>query len=133
MKSAGRGVDGIINFFDPSKPSKVGKAIIQVKGTENVNPAMVRELKGTLKSQNADFGILITFSKPTRGMIEEATTEGYFRFMGKEIPKIQFLTVEDLFKDIIPIQFPQSFIFEPYRKPIIDKELEIKFQKKIFE
>ena len=132
-KSADRGVDGIINFFDPSKPSKVGKAIIQVKGTENVNPAMVRELKGTLKSQNADFGILITFSKPTRRMIEEATTEGYFRFMGKEIPKIQFLTVEDLFKEVIPVQLPQSFIFEPYRKPIIEKELEKELQKKLFE
>jgi site-specific DNA-methyltransferase (adenine-specific) len=132
-KSADRGVDGIINFFDPSKPSKVGKAIIQVKGTKNVNPAMVRELKGTLKSQNADFGILITFSKPTRRMIEEATTEGYFRFMGKEIPKIQFLTVEDLFKQVIPVQLPQSFIFEPYRKPIIEKELEKELQKKLFE
>ena len=133
MKSAGRGVDGIINFFDPSKPIKVGKAIIQLKGTENVNPTMVRELKGTVKSQNADFGILITFSKPTRGMIEEAIKEGYFRFMGKEIPRIQFLTVEDLFKEVIPVQLPQSFIFEPYRKPIIDKELENELQKKLFE
>jgi len=132
-KSGDRGVDGIINFFDPSKPSKVGKAIIQVKGTENVNPALVKELKGTLKSQNADFGIFITFSKPTRRMIEEATTEGYFRFMGKEIPKIQFLTVEDLFKQVIPVQLPQSFIFEPYRKPIIEKELDKEFQKKLFE
>ena len=123
-KSADRGVDGIINFYDPSKSSKIGKAIIQVKGTENINPAMVRDLKGTLKSQNADFGILITFSKPTRGMIEEAVKEGQFKFMGKEIPKIQFLTIEDLFKEVIPIQLPHSFIFEPYRKPIIEKELE---------
>ena len=132
-KSADRGVDGIINFFDPSKPSKVGKAIIQVKGTENVNPAMVRELKGTLKSQNADFGILITFGEPTRGMREEATKEGYFRFMRKEIPKIQFLAVKDLFEQVIPVQLPQSFIFEPYRKPIIEKELEKELQKKLFE
>jgi len=47
---------------------------------------------------NADFGILITFSKPTRGMIEEAVKEGNFKFMDKEISKIQFLTIEDLFK-----------------------------------
>jgi len=132
-KSGDRGVDGIINFFDPSKPSKVGKAIIQVKGTKNVNPALVRELKGTMKSQNANFGILITFSKPTRRMIEEAVKEGCFKFINKEIPKIQFLTVEDLFKEVIPVQLPQSFIFEPYRKPIIEKEMAKELQKKLFE
>ena len=75
----------------------------------------------------------LTFSKPTRGMIEEAIKEGYFKFMGKEIPRIQFLTVEDLFREVIPVQLPQSFIFEPYRKPIIYKELENELQKKLFE
>jgi hypothetical protein len=66
-------------------------------------------------------------------MIEEATTEGYFRFLGKEIPKIQFLKVEDLFEEVIPIKLPHSFIFEPYRKPIIEKELEKRLQKTLFE
>jgi site-specific DNA-methyltransferase (adenine-specific) len=131
-KSRDKGVDGVINFLDPSKKSKVGKGIVQVKGTENVNPAMVRDLKGTLKSQNADFGILITFSKPTRGMIEEAVKEGHFKFMRKEIPKIQFLTIEDLFKEVIPVKLPYSFIFEPYRKPIIERELEKELQQTLF-
>jgi len=66
-------------------------------------------------------------------MREEATKEGYFRFMRKEIPKIQFLAVKDLFEQVIPVQLPQSFIFEPYRKPIIEKELEKELQKKLFE
>jgi len=130
-KSADKGVDGIINFLDPTKSSKVGKGVIQVKGTENVNPSMVRDLKGTLKSQNADFSILITFRKPTQGMINEATKEGYFEFMGRKIPKIQFLTVEDLFKDPIPIKLPQTTL-SPYKKPVIEKELE-KLQKDLFE
>lgn len=126
-KSGDEGVDGIINFSDPSNPSKVGKGIIQVKGTENVNPAMVRDLKGTLKSQNADFGILITFREPTQGMINEATKEGYFKYMQKEIPKIQFLTLEDLFKDPIPVKLPGN-VLPPYQKPIIDRRR----QKEIF-
>ncbi len=128
-KTGDKGVDGIINFIDPSKPSKVGKGIIQVKGTENVNPSMVRDLKGTLKSQNADFGVLITFKEPTRGMISEATKEGYFKseYLQIEIPKIQFLTVEDLFKEIIPAKLP-SLILPPYKKPIIEKEIEEKLQ-----
>ena len=133
-KSADKGVDGIINFVDLGKPSKVGKGIIQVKGTKNINPSMVRDLKGTLKSQNADFGILIIFRKPTQGMITEATKEGYFKsqYIREEIPKIQIITVEDLFKEPIPIKLPQV-ILPPYRKPIIDKELEREFQRTLFE
>jgi len=122
-KSADKGVDGIINFIDPNKEIKAGKGIIQIKGTENVNPAIVRELKGTLKSQNADFGILVTFRKPTQGMINEATKEGHFWFVGREIPRIQFLTVEDLFKVPIPIQLPPLMI-SSYKKPSIEKEKE---------
>jgi DNA modification methylase len=129
-KSADRGVDGIINFYDPSERSGVGKAIIQVKATENVNPQMVRELKGTLENQGADFGILITFKKPTPGMIKEA--EGYFIFGEQKIPKIQFLTVEDLFNKVIPVELPHSYLFEPYKKPVINKELKNQLQKGLF-
>ena len=100
----------------------MGKGIIQVKGTENVNPSMVRDLKGTLKGQNADFGILITFKEATPGMIKEATQEGYFKFIGKDISRIQFLTVEDLFKDPIPVKLPQTTL-PPYKKPVIEKEM----------
>ena len=129
-KTGDQGVDGIINFLDPSKPSKVGKGIIQVKGTENVNPSMVRDLKGTTKSQNADFGILITFKGATQGMTNEATKEGYFKFMGREIPTIQCLIVEDLFKDPIPVKLPQTLL-PPYKRPVIEKELEA-LQKTLF-
>ncbi|MBU2598607.1 MAG: restriction endonuclease, partial [Actinobacteria bacterium] len=124
-KTADKGVDGIIYFIDPSKSSKIGKGIIQVKGTKNINPSMVRDLKGTLKSQNADFGILITFKNPTQGMINEATIAGYFKYANTniKIPKIQFLTVEDLFKDPIPAKLPgASAVFPAHRKPIIKKK-----------
>jgi len=95
---------------------------------------MVRDLKGTLKSQNADFGVLITFKEPTRGMIDEATKEGYFKseYIRGEIPKIQILTVKDLFKDPIPLKLPQV-ILPPYRKPVIEKELEKELQRNLFE
>ena len=133
VKTGDQGVDGIINFVDPDKPSSAGKGIIQVKGTKNVNPSMVRDLKGTLKSQNADFGILITFRKSTQGMINEATKEGYFKpkYIKEEIPRIQFLTIEDLFKNPIPVKLP-PIIIPPYKKPIIEKEL-LEIQKSLFE
>lgn len=117
-KTADKGVDGIINFIDNSKKDKVGKGIIQVKATKNVSPEMVRELKGTMKSQNADFGILITFKQPTQGMISEAVKEGNYQFGVVAIPKIQLLTVDDLFKNNLP---QYLHIFSPFNKPKISR------------
>jgi site-specific DNA-methyltransferase (adenine-specific) len=119
-KTGDQGIDGIVNFIDLTKKDKAGKGIMQVKGTQSVNPAMVRDLKGTMKSQNADFGILITLKKPTQGMITEAVKNGYAEST-KKIPKIQLLTVEDLFKKPIPIILPGQ-ILPPYRKPELKQE-----------
>lgn len=126
-KTGDKGVDGVINFIDNTKKEKIGRGIISVKGGHNINPGMVRDLKGTIQSQNADFGILITLRKPTRGMIEEAVKEGSFNYCYQEgtihkiIPKVQLLTVEDLFTKPIPIMLPPTVI-EPYRKPDIKKD-----------
>lgn len=119
-KTGDQGVDGIVNYIDLTKKDKAGKGIIQVKGTQSVNPSMVRDLKGTIKSQNADFGILITLKEATQGMITEAVKEGYAEST-KKIPKIQLLTVEDLFKKPIPIILPGQ-VLPPYRKPDLKKE-----------
>ena len=85
---------------------------------------MVRELKGTLKGQRAEFAILITKKKPTKGMNTEAVKEGYFDYKiqraVKKIPKIQLLWVGDLFKDPMPVKLPSFHnILEPYKKPVI--------------
>jgi len=135
-KSGDQGIDGIINFFDPIKKDKAGKGIVQVKGTQSVNPGMVRDLKGTMKSQNADFGILVTLKKPTKGMVTEAVKEGYFelKYMPnttqQKIPKIQFLTTGDLFKEPLPITLPPATsVLSPFKKPIIE---ETKDQKELF-
>ena len=123
-KSGDQGVDGIINFIEPTNKNRVGKGVIQVKGTDAVSPSMVRELKGTLKSQQAEFAILITKKKPTAGMTTEAVKEGYYRYKlyqgVEDIPKIQLLWVADLFKDPMPVKLP-SFqnILEPYKKPVM--------------
>ena len=126
VKSGDKGVDGVINFLDYTRKDKMGKGVISVKGGHSINPAMVRELKGTIASQGADFGILITTEKPTKGMIEEAVKEGSFNYKYMEgvtqavIPKIQLISVEDLFADPIKVKLPPTVI-EPYKKPDIKK------------
>ncbi|MBI4722568.1 MAG: restriction endonuclease [Candidatus Stahlbacteria bacterium] len=125
-KTGDKGVDGIIYFIDPRKKSQFGKGIIQVKGTENVNPSMVRDLKGTLITQEADFGVLITFRGPTQGMVEEATSEYFTPYTGKNIPRIQFLTLDDLFNDPISVKLPTD-VLSPYgdKKLIIERDLHL--------
>jgi len=128
-KTGDKGVDGVINFIDNTKKEKIGRGIISVKGGYNVNPGMVRDLKGTIQSQNADFGILITLRKPTRGMIEEAVKEGSFNYCYQEgtihkiIPKVQLLTVEDLFTDPIPAKLPPTRLLLNLTENLILKKI----------
>jgi DNA modification methylase len=110
------GVDGVINFVDPTKASQVGRGVVSVKATSVVNPAMVRDLKGTIKSQSADFGILISLQPSTPGMKNEALKEGYYEYGYNndhaqfKIPKIQLVSVEDLFANPSPIILPPTMM-----------------------
>jgi len=120
-KSGDEGVDGFVNFLGYERKGSAGKGVVQVKGTQAVSPSMVRELKGTMKSQGAEFGILITLKEPTRGMKTEAVKEGYYKYGRKDIPRIQLLTVADLFKKPIPVILPAN-ILEPFKKGHIRKK-----------
>lgn len=126
VKTGDKGVDGVINFIDASRKHGVGKGIISVKGGKSINPAMVRDLKGTVESQDADFGILITLVEPTRGMIEEAAKAGKFEYrliqmsQAFSIPRIQIVTAEQLLARPIPVQLPNTAL-DPFRKPDIKK------------
>ena len=125
-KSGDKGVDGVINFLDNERKDKIGKGIISVKGGKAINPAMVRELKGTIESQSAAFGILITQAEPTPGMKTEAAQSGVYEFKYAPdcvpilIPRIQLITVENLFASPIQVKLPPN-IYEPYKKPDINK------------
>lgn len=95
-KGADKGIDGVINFIDDpsSKPKRV---IIQVK-SGHVHVKDIRELI-TVVSKEA-LGVLITLEEPTRDMKEEAVAAGYYHspIWDKDYPKIQILTIEDIFK-----------------------------------
>lgn len=127
VKTGDKGVDGVINFIDVNKKDKVGKGIISVKGGKHVNPGMVRDLKGTVESQHADFGILITLGEPTQGMIDEAVKAGKFEYQVTKLsnafsmPRIQIITAEQLFAKPIPVYLPNTAI-DPFRKPEIKKK-----------
>ncbi|MEO8669739.1 MAG: response regulator, partial [Tahibacter sp.] len=76
---------------------RIGQVLVSVKGGKTLNPGMVRDLIGTVQREQAEMGLLITLTKPTDGMIEEAKKSGTFvsEFTGHTYPKVQIVTIEE--------------------------------------
>jgi DNA modification methylase len=95
-KGKDRGVDGVIPFKDDLSP-QVRRAIVSVKGGKQPGPTAVRDLLGTVTSNQAEVGVLVTMGKPTREMEKEAARAGfYYSGLGHRFPKIQLITVEGI-------------------------------------
>jgi site-specific DNA-methyltransferase (adenine-specific) len=103
-KGADGGIDGLIYFKPDGKRTE--RAIVSVKGGDNVSVAMVRDLKGVLDREKAPIGIFLSLAEPTKPMIAEAASAGFYdtgrdvEFSRREnkIPRLQILTVQDLFE-----------------------------------
>jgi site-specific DNA-methyltransferase (adenine-specific) len=95
-KGSDKGIDGIMNFVDDAtnKPKRV---IVQVK-SGHVKSGDIRDLVGTVKRENAEIGVFITLEEPSKDMIKEALTAGYYHSSGwgQNYPCIQILTIADL-------------------------------------
>lgn len=94
-KGADSGIDGFIYFKPDGKTTE--KAIVSVKGGDNVDVKMVRELAQVVNREKAKMGVLICLAEPTGPMKKEAVGEGFYKTEYGEYPKIQILTVEQLF------------------------------------
>jgi len=95
-KGADKGIDGVIHFIDEvsGKPKRV---LVQVK-SGHVGVTTIRELKTV--AANEAIGVLITLEPPTGPMKVEAVDAGSYHspIWNKDYPKIQILTIEELFK-----------------------------------
>ena len=59
---------------------------------------MIDALKGVVDREQAQIGVFITLKEPTKPMIKEAVSSGFYEseYYNKKYPKIQILTIEDL-------------------------------------
>lgn len=114
-KGADTGIDGYCYFMN--EKDKVKKAIVSVKGGD-VSVSQIRDLVGVVDREKAEMGIFITLESPTRPMETEAVSQGFYRSpLGKDYPKIQILTIEELLSGkkldippwVSPIQAPSAF------------------------
>ena len=101
-----RGIDGrgqiMVGLGEDNRP-KYEKIIASVKGGNQTNPSMVRDLVGTVKSEGAAFGIFICIKKPTKRMQEAAVKGGiYTTPLGRQYQRVQIYTIEDYFNRLTP-------------------------------
>lgn len=97
-KGADKGIDGRILFFESPSDKKAKQIIISVKSGK-VSSSHIRDLKGVLVREKAAIGVYISLNPPTKDMIEEAASAGFYKsgeLGSTSYPKIQILTIEDL-------------------------------------
>ena len=91
-KGADGGIDGLIYFRSSAKTTE--RAIVSVKGGDNVGVPMVRDLKGVLEREKAPIGVFLTLVPPTKPMITEAASAGFYELGGRRYPRLQIITIE---------------------------------------
>ena len=104
-KSGDRGVDGDMTFHmgtDKDGDDIWGRLIFSVKTGKQRSPAHVRELRGTMKNEKAQMGVLILDGDPTTGMERAASAAGRFTYQPivnlppKEYDKVQIVTAYEI-------------------------------------
>ena len=102
-KGADKGIDGLVWYKPDGKTLE--KAIVSVKGGENIGAAMVRDLIGTCEREKADIGVFVTLVEPTSKMVEEAASAGFVKvplYHKGKVPRCQIVTIEQLLSGVLP-------------------------------
>ncbi|MFZ0695136.1 MAG: DNA methyltransferase, partial [Alphaproteobacteria bacterium] len=109
-KGMDRGIDGYLHFRDGDKTPQFG--IVSVKGGENITSGMIRDLKGTMEREKAAIGLFLTLNEPTREMVKEAASAGFYETGGQKVPRLQILTAEAILggaKPRVPFGHTEGF------------------------
>ncbi len=99
-KGADSGIDGIIYFRSDAKTTE--RAIVSVKGGDNVGVPMVRDLKGVLDREKSPIGVFLTLAEPTQPMRKEAASAGFYTLGERQYPRLQIVTLEQALKGAKP-------------------------------
>lgn len=120
-KGGDTGIDGYLYFKPDGKATE--KAVVSVKGGQNLNPNMVRDLVGTVDAEKAKIGIFLTLEDPTTGMKTAAAKAGFYETEYGKFEKIQILTVEDLFDGKRPhMPWVDASVFKKAKREKTEKQ-----------
>lgn len=125
-KGADSGIDGIVYFKPDAKNTE--KAVVSVKGGANVNVAMIRDLAHVVDRERAKVGIFLTLVSPTAPMRTEAVKAGFYETEYGQFPKIQILSIEELFAGKQPrLPWPDPKAFKKASREEIDRQERLSF------
>ena len=94
-KGADKGVDGRL-FFHDERLGATKQIVFSVKSGEHLYPSFVRDLRGVMQREDAQIGVLITLAKPSKEMLKEAASCGFYHSYWGKHPKLQILTIQQL-------------------------------------
>ena len=104
-RGADGGIDGTFRFPIGRIQGRqaYGKAVAQVKGG-NYTMDQLRSFRTAMQNTEADLGVFVVTTPPTRGMQTEAARAGKYRhpFSGEEFPVLQIYEIHDYFRGIPP-------------------------------
>jgi site-specific DNA-methyltransferase (adenine-specific) len=130
-KGGKKGGDGGVDGFLYIKPDgkKTEKVIVSVKGGQSLNPAMVKDLIVTVDQESAKMGVFLTLEPPTKGMVTQAAAAGFYKTEYGQFPKIQIVTVEELFGPSNPLHLPwqDTSVFKKAKRETTEKQSELDF------
>lgn len=92
---ADKGIDGRI-YFETRYGLK--SMVLSVKGGA-IRPTDVRDLRGVLSRDDAEFAGFISLREPTKAMKDEAATAGVYEYQGNSYQRIQLLTIKEMLDD----------------------------------
>jgi DNA modification methylase len=97
-----KGVDGVARFYITK--NSVGRVLASVKGGKTVTPAFVRDLVGTVETQKAQMGVLITMAEPSPGVLDAVDHGGAYTWPlnNQSYPRVQVITIKELLRGVRP-------------------------------
>lgn len=94
-KGADGGIDGI-KFFQDLDKADARKIVVSVKGG-GLKADDVRALNHVREREQAEIALFISLETPTKGMIADAASAGFYTSAtGRRFPRVQLLTIDGL-------------------------------------
>jgi site-specific DNA-methyltransferase (adenine-specific) len=104
-KGADGGIDGL-KFFHDMDNKGARKIVVSVKGG-GLKADDVRALNHVRNRESAEIALFISLETPTKGMIAEAASAGFYTSaVGKTFSRVQLLTIEGLLSGTTRAQHP---------------------------
>ena len=98
-RSADGGIDGRLYFDNPSEKALQTMAL-EVKGGQNVNISVVRDLRGAMEREELPMAGLILLEelsdRKKQNFIREMSTAGMIEIHGKQYARMQILTTQEI-------------------------------------